>query len=157
MTAINLQLLMGESRSLRDTLLLYVHTFVVQASYTALSNAKGSLEERLGRWLLMAQDRSDGKELLLTHEFLALMLGVRRAGVTVALNHFESQGMISLNRGSVTIEDRDGIEEAANGFYGAPEAEYERLFPIKSSPAITLAERAAQRADGKVPHAPANA
>ena len=66
----------------------------------------------------MAQDRIDANELVLTHEFLALMLGVRRSGVTV----FEGQGMISLSRGSVTIEDRDGIEETANRY---------RLIPIK--------------------------
>ena len=56
------------------------------------------------------------------------MLGVRRAGVTVALQHFESGGLIAANRGSVIIKDRDGLEESANGLYGAPEAEYELLF-----------------------------
>jgi len=118
-----------QSPTLLGILLLFAHTFLVQASYTALANAKGTLEERLARWLLMAQDRIDAKELVLTHEFLALMLGVRRAGVTIALQHYETQGLIATGRGSVTIEDRDGLEEAANGFYGAPEAEYERLFP----------------------------
>jgi CRP-like cAMP-binding protein len=121
--------LIEQSATLLGTLLLFAHTFLVQASYTALANAKGTLEERLARWLLMAQDRIDAKELVLTHEFLALMLGVRRAGVSVALQHYETQGLIATGRGSVTIEDRDGLEEAANGFYGAPEAEYERLFP----------------------------
>jgi CRP-like cAMP-binding protein len=131
-TALNLEDVMNESPTLLRTLLLFVHSFVVQASYTALANAKGSLEERLARWLLMAQDRIEAKELLLTHEFLALMLGVRRAGVTVALQHYETQGLIFTGRGSVTIEDRDGLEEAANGLYGAPEAEYERLFHSRS-------------------------
>ena len=77
----------------------------------------------------MAQDRIASKELILTHEFLALMLGVRRAGVTVALQHFEVKGLIAAARGSITILDRDGLEEGAKGLYGAPEAEYERLFP----------------------------
>ena len=57
------------------------------------------------------------------------MLGVRRAGVTVALQHFEMAGLIATGRGNIVIKDRDGLEESANGLYGAPEAEYERLFP----------------------------
>ena len=102
--------------------------FNVQSNYTALANAHGKLEERLARWLLMSQDRIADDELVMTHEFLALMLGVRRAGVTVALQHFEGRGCISTARGTITIKDRDGLEESANGLYGAPEAEYERLF-----------------------------
>ena len=75
--------------------------FSVQSGYTALANAHGKVEERLARWLLMAQDRIASKELILTHEFLALMLGVRRAGVTVALQHFEVKGLITAARGSM--------------------------------------------------------
>jgi hypothetical protein len=120
---------MAQSPALRDALLSYAHVYTVQASYTALANAHGKIEERLARWLLMAQDRIAHDELLLTHEFLALMLGVRRAGVTVALQHFESTGLITTGRGNIVIKDRDGLEESANGLYGAPEAEYERLFP----------------------------
>ena len=119
---------MEQSATLQDVLLRYAHVFAVQSGYTALANAHGKLEERLARWLLMAQDRVGDDELLLTHEFLSLMLGVRRAGVTVALQRFERSGLIVANRGSVTIKDRDGLEENANGLYGAPEAEYERLF-----------------------------
>ena len=119
---------MAQSPALRDALLSYAHVYTVQASYTALANAHGKIEERLARWLLMAQDRIAHDELLLTHEFLALMLGVRRAGVTVALQHFESTGLITTGRGNIVIKDRDGLEESANGLYGAPEAEYERLF-----------------------------
>jgi CRP-like cAMP-binding protein len=103
--------------------------FAVQSSYTALANAKGNIQERLARWLLMAQDRLNSDVLELTHEFLALMLGVRRAGVTIALGHFERRGMIEIARGAVTVNDRDGLQECANGLYGQPEAEFERLFP----------------------------
>jgi len=66
--------------------------------------------------------------MILTHEFLALMLGVRRAGVSEALQAFEKWALIETARGSVTILDREGLEERANGLYGTPEAEYERLF-----------------------------
>jgi CRP-like cAMP-binding protein len=120
---------MRQSPDLRETLLRYAHVFSVQASYTALANAQGKLEERLARWLLMAQDRIGKNKLLLTHEFLALMLGVRRAGVTVGLQHFEQAGSIATGRASIVIKDRDALEESANGLYGAPEAEFERLFP----------------------------
>jgi CRP-like cAMP-binding protein len=115
---------MAESASLVKALLKFVHVFGVQSAYTALANAHGKIEERLARWLLMAQDRIGEDELILTHEFLSLMLGVRRAGVTVALQHFESTGLISTSRGSITIKDRDGLEESANGLYGTPEAEF---------------------------------
>jgi DNA-binding transcriptional regulator YhcF (GntR family) len=76
----------------------------------------------------MARDRLDSDEMILTHEFLALMLGVRRAGVSEALRAFEQRGLVKTARGSVTIMDRDGLEECANGLYGTLEAEYERLF-----------------------------
>ena len=114
----DLRTVMAESASLVKALLKFVHVFGVQPAYTALANAHGKIEERLARWLLMAQDRIGEDELILTHEFLSLMLGVRRAGVTVALQHFESTGLISTSRGSITIKDRDGLEESANGLYG---------------------------------------
>ena len=65
---------------------------MTQAARTALANDRGKLEERLARWLLMADDRAAGRELPFTHEFLSLMLGVRRAGITVALNGLEAEG-----------------------------------------------------------------
>jgi CRP-like cAMP-binding protein len=114
--------------SLLRACLHYVHVYAIQAGHTALANARGSIEERLARWLLMAQDRIGGPELQLTHDFLALMLGVRRAGVTVGLQHFEQQGLISTGRGAIVILDRDGMIESASGLYGGPEAEFERLF-----------------------------
>jgi CRP-like cAMP-binding protein len=120
---------MKESESIRDCFLLYSQTFIMQSSYTALANAKGTLEQRLARWLLMAHDRLEVPHLILTHEFLALMMGVRRAGVTTALQHLQAIGLVRGERGSVTLFDRDGLEEIANGLYGPAEAEYERLFP----------------------------
>jgi CRP-like cAMP-binding protein len=119
------------SQPLWAHLLRHAHVFQVQTSFTALANARYKLEERLARWLLMADDRSSRTEMRLTHEFLALMLGVRRPGVTVALNLFEERGLITRQRGAIAITDRAGLEEASNGSYGVPEAEYERLFGIK--------------------------
>lgn len=98
--------------------LLFAHINTVQSYYTALANAKGTLEERLARWLLMAQDRLGSFELRLTHEFLALMLGVRRAGVTVAVERFQSRGVITAARGMIRVINRDELIQCANGLYG---------------------------------------
>ena len=117
----------GRSRSLHRLLLLYVQTTVAQTSSTALSNVIQSIEERLARWLLMVHDRVDGDELPLTHEFLSIMLGVRRPSVTTALHVLEGDHLISARRGLVTVLDRDALIEFAEGVYGEPEAEYHRL------------------------------
>ena len=119
---------MEKSPSLRRHLLHYAHVMTTQMAFTALSNARFKIEERLARWLLMAEDRSESSTIHLTHEFLAVMLGSRRAGVTHALNEFQKRGVIATKRGVIEIIDRGALEEAANGSYGAPEAEYRRLF-----------------------------
>jgi CRP-like cAMP-binding protein len=126
--AVVLRDLMEKSRSLSARFMHYVHVFAVQASDTALANAQGKIEERLARWLLMAHDRLESDELHLTHEFLSVMLGVRRAGVTTALHQLEKSALISTSRACVTLRDRCGLEKIANGLYGKPEAEFERLF-----------------------------
>lgn len=115
------------SPTLRRVMLRYVHAFQVQTAYTALSNAVHALEERLARWLLMSHDRQDGDTIPLTHEFMALMLGVRRPSVTIALHSLEGLGFIKATRGLVTIRNRSDLEEFAGSAYGTPEAEYERL------------------------------
>lgn len=125
--AADLQDVLRGSRTLLASLLRYAYVWSLTLAQTALANARGSLEERLARWLLMAHDRSDGDEINLTHEFLSFMLGTRRAGVTTALNAFDTRGWIDHARGRVTIVDRRGLEQLADGFYGVPEAEYGRL------------------------------
>lgn len=117
----------GRSRSMHRLFLLYVQATVAQTSATALSNVVQSIEERLARWLLMTHDRMDGDELPLTHEFLSIMLGVRRPSVTTALHVLEGDHLISARRGLVTVLDRDGLVDLADGVYGEPEAEYHRL------------------------------
>jgi CRP-like cAMP-binding protein len=119
---------MARSKTLRDRLLLSTHVLSVQMAQTALANGRSKIEDRLARWILMAHDRLDGDELALTHEFLAVMLGVRRPGVTLSLQLLEKAGLISSKRGMVTVIDREGLEEACNGVYGAPEEEQRRLF-----------------------------
>jgi CRP-like cAMP-binding protein len=121
---------MSESPTLTATLLRYAHVFFAQASQTALANGRGKLDERLARWLLMWHDRLHDDNLVITHEFLALLLGVRRQGVTVALHELEGRGLIKSTRSLVRILQRDGLQRAANGFYGAPEAEYHRAIGL---------------------------
>ncbi len=87
-SATKLREAISQSPSLQRALLRFAHAFMNQTANTALSNGTATLEERLARWLLMANDRLRGDEIPLTHEFLSLMLGVRRAGVTVALTLF---------------------------------------------------------------------
>ena len=111
---------MRQSRSLEKAFLKFAHSFLNQTANTAFSNGTATLEERLARWLLMAHDRLDGDETL-THEFLSLMLGVRRAGVTVALNYLEHRGVIRLSRSKIVITDRKGLKASANGTYHEPE------------------------------------
>ena len=122
-----LEAALGASRTLHLSLLRYVQALNVQAGHTALSNAVHTAEERLARWLLMAHDRSDGDELALTHEFLALMLAVRRPTVTTTLHVLEGMGLIRNQRSLIVIRDREGLEALAADAYGIPEAEYERL------------------------------
>jgi CRP-like cAMP-binding protein len=118
---------MAASASLRLLFLKYVQTFMVQTAHTAVANGRAGIEERLARWLLMAQDRLGRDNLPLTHEFLALMLGVRRAGVTDAVNALEGHDLIRACRGHVVVLNRKGLERRAKDSYGIPEAEYRRL------------------------------
>ena len=112
---------------LRAILLRYVQAFMVQVAETALSNGSYTIEERLARWLLLVDDRLSSNEVPLTHEFLSIMLGVRRTGVTLAIHVLEGGGMIRARRGVITILDRSKLMRAASDGYGPAEAEYNRL------------------------------
>ncbi|MDB5591148.1 Crp/Fnr family transcriptional regulator [Enterovirga sp.] len=115
------------SPDLHRALLRYVQAFSIQVSHTALAAGVAIVQQRLARWLLMLHDRIDGDELQLTHDFMAMMLAVRRPGVTVALHELEGCGLIRSRRGLVIIRDRAGLVELCAGIYGVPEAEYRRL------------------------------
>jgi CRP-like cAMP-binding protein len=115
------------SKTLREHLQRYAQAFMVQVAQTAFANGTAKIDARLARWLLMAHDRHDDDELPLTHEFIAVMLGVRRPGVTDALHKLEAKGLISAGRGVIRIVRRKGLMALAGGAYGVAEAEYERL------------------------------
>ncbi|ATU93868.1 cyclic nucleotide-binding protein [Phyllobacterium zundukense] len=132
-TVARLHEVMEASKTLRDYLLLYVQTMVIQTASTALANGQADVPARMARWLLMVHDRIDGANILLTHEFLAVMLGVRRPWVTEILHLLEDKRLIRAKRGQITIVDRKGLVSEANGFYGVAEAEYKRLLGINLS------------------------
>jgi CRP-like cAMP-binding protein len=123
----DLEQAMAGNRSLHRHLLRYAQASHVQVSETAFANANSDIEARLARWLLMCHDRVDEDNIPLTHEFIAMMLGVRRPGVTVALHVLEGMQVIRTKRGMITVLDREKLEELADNAYGLPEAEYARL------------------------------
>ena len=122
---------MEDSSTLRGLLLRYAHVFMIQIASSALADARYVIEQRLARWLLMCQDRV-GDEMPLTHEFLSLMLAVRRSGVTEALHVLEGEHLIRAKRANIVVLNRGGLIERAGGSYGVPEDEYIRL--IGSAP-----------------------
>jgi len=126
LSARNLRSAMKKSPTLRDLLLHNVQVFMIQTSQTALANAATLLSQRLGRWLLMVEDRLSTKEIPLTQEFLAMMLGVQRSGVSIALADLKSRGLISSKRRLILILNRSALEKFTNGSYGVAEAEYKR-------------------------------
>jgi CRP-like cAMP-binding protein len=107
------------SASMRTSFNLFAYAMLCQIAQTALANASFSVEERLARWLLMCDDRLTGDEIALTHEFLSVMLNVRRAGVTLALHALQSAGFLETRRGAIRIVDREGLEEFAVDAYTA--------------------------------------
>ena len=111
-------------RPFRTRMLHFLHAHLAQVQSTSLANSRGKLINRLARWILMADDRIQGDKLHLTHDTIAYLLGVRRAGVTVALHELEGLGAIRANRRHIEVRDRDQLKEAAGCFYGAAEAEY---------------------------------
>ena len=114
--------------ALQKLLYRYIHTIIVIGSQSAACNRLHHLEARLCRWLLMSRDGVGSTQLPLTQEFLATMLGVRRAGVTEAASQLQSKGLIRYQRGYIQIIDTKSLETAACECYGVVRAEYDRLF-----------------------------
>ncbi|MCA1576172.1 MAG: Crp/Fnr family transcriptional regulator [Acidobacteria bacterium] len=100
----------GRGGELQHLLLAYARRFMRQVAQTAACNASHTTEERLSRWLLMCQDRVNCDELKLTQEFIAEMLGTRRATVSVAAMVLQTDGYIKYNRGHIKIVDRPGLQ-----------------------------------------------
>jgi CRP-like cAMP-binding protein len=118
---------MGISSSIRQMLLRYVQALFAQVSQSAACNGQHSLAERLARWLLMAHDCAEADELILSHEYMSMMIGVRRAGVTIALGVLKRAGIITNRHGRIVILDRRKLEASACECYLAVRQEYNRL------------------------------
>jgi CRP-like cAMP-binding protein len=118
-----------ESDPLRGLVQRYAQALFTQVSQQVACNGLHSVEERCSRWMLLTHDRVGSSEFPLTQEFLAQMLGVRRASVTVAAGMLQNAGFIRYRRGRVTIVDRDGLEEASCECYRIIRNEFDRLLP----------------------------
>jgi CRP-like cAMP-binding protein len=118
---------MGLNSALRQMLLRYVQALFSQISQTAACNARHALPQRLARWLLLARDCAETNELMLSHEFLSMMIGVRRAGVTVALSELKRNDIIASSRGRIVILDQKRLEASACECYRTVKLEYDRL------------------------------
>lgn len=119
--------LISSNTSLRYTLCQFAYVLSVQSMSTALSNAVHHVDERLARWLLMCHDRVETDEIPLTHEFIALMLAVRRPSVTTALHVLEGNHFIRADRGVITIRNRGVLEDFARDAYGMAEQQYVKI------------------------------
>ncbi len=118
------------SPALRSLLLRYALIHHGQVVRTAACNGRHHTDQRLARWLLMAHDRAEGDEFPMTHEFMSMMLGVRRAGVTVAAGQLQKAGHIQYGRGQITITDRPGLESVACECYGVVRRSHDSLFGL---------------------------
>ena len=113
--------------ALHTMMLRYTQAFLTQVAQTAACNAAHLVEQRCARWLLMTHDRVEGDDFPLTHEFLAFMLSVRRAGVTLAMRALQDADLVRYTRGRVAIVDRAGLEGASCECYGVVSAQFARL------------------------------
>ncbi len=110
-------------------LLRYTQALITQMAQTAVCNRHHSLEEQLCRWLLLSLDRLPSNEVMMTQELIANMLGVRREGVTEAAGHLKTLGLITYQRGHITVLDRPALEQRSCECYGVVKKEYDRLLP----------------------------
>src|SRR5690349_18562677 len=141
---------MPSPTSANTSLLRYVHALYIQVSQSAACNGRHTVTERLARWLLMAHDRAESRDLPLTHEFLSIMLGVRRSGITVAAGALKTAGLIGHRQGHITIIDRRDLEQASCECYRVVQREYGRLLAYPSAARAEPRARRRRTARGRV-------
>jgi len=110
-------------------LLRYTQALITQMAQTAVCNRHHSVDQQLCRWLLLSLDRLQTNELSMTQELIANMLGVRREGVTEAAGKLQDAGLISYQRGRITVLDRPGLEARSCECYQVVKTEFDRLLP----------------------------
>jgi CRP-like cAMP-binding protein len=118
---------LAQSASMRMVMHHYAHAFFNQVAQSAACNQFHSIEQRCCLWMLMTHDRMQSDEFLLTQEFLAMMLGVQRTGVTAAAGALQRAGLIRYTRGNVTIVDRRALIRHSCECYGISKREFDRL------------------------------
>jgi CRP-like cAMP-binding protein len=133
MNATSFKTELARSASMRVVMLRYAHAFFNQVAQSAACNHFHSLDQRCCRWLLMTHDRMQSHEFLLTQEFLAMMLGVQRTGVTAAAGTLQRAGLIRYKRGHVTIIDRASLQQRACECYDVSKLEFDRLLGIRAT------------------------
>jgi CRP-like cAMP-binding protein len=111
----------------QNILLRYTQSLMTQISQTAVCNRLHSVEQQLCRWLLINHDQLQTDKLIMTHDLIANMLGVRRTGVSIAAGNLQRQGLIKYARGTITMLDRESLETAACECYQVVIDEYDRL------------------------------
>ena len=112
-------------------LLRYTQALITQMAQTSVCNRHHTVDNAFSRFLLLGLDRSVGNELLLTHEKVANLLGVRREGVSEAAMRLQRQGLISYSRGHIRVLDRAGMEACTCECYKVIKTEYDRLLPMQ--------------------------
>jgi len=127
---------LARSASMRAVMHRYAHAFFNQVAQSAACNQFHSLEQRCCRWLLMTHDRMQSDEFLLTQEFLAMMLGVQRTGVTAAAGALQRSGLINYKRGNVTIIDRRSLIRRSCECYSVSKKEFDRLLGDQEVPVV---------------------
>ncbi|MEP7147895.1 MAG: Crp/Fnr family transcriptional regulator [Acidobacteriota bacterium] len=108
-------------------LLRYTQSLMTQISQTAVCNRLHSVEQQLCRWLLINHNLLQNNKLIMTHDLIANMLGVRREGVSIAAGNLQKKGLIKYARGTITMLDRDALGRAACECYSVVKDEYDRL------------------------------
>jgi len=129
----------------------YLLVRMQQLSLAAACERFHQIGPRLARWLLMSHDRAHTDTFFVTHEFMALMLGVRRVGVTMAAGQLQRQGLIAYHRGALTVLDRAALELAACSCYSADEATYTRLMHPPPEAATPVHQPGAHRTHKETP------
>jgi CRP-like cAMP-binding protein len=118
------------NKDVRDVMLRFTQAYIAQLSQNAACNRLHSLEQRMARWILECRDRLQKDDLSTTHEFIAEMIGVRRAGVSEAAHELHQLGLIHYGRGSLTVADAEGLQKKSCECFAVIRDEYDRLLGV---------------------------